>query len=260
MKTLLVAACLLGSAATAIAAVAVAVRRAGAEPDEPPPVTTGVLAPAGEPIAAEALVFRTTAGVVALGPGARRERSAHPRNLRTFRFLRAWPGAPPRIPHGLSAEEFREGTCGTCHLRGGYSIRFAAYAPITPHPELRMCLGCHAVDDGVAGNSSPAADPNARCPQCHGAEGRVRPRDRPTGWEALWFRPDASAAGMPPRIPHDRSLREDCLACHAGPAAVEEIRTTHPERADCRTCHVEIESDPVRFQRTAAESGTGAGS
>jgi cytochrome c-type protein NapB len=42
----------------------------------------------------------------------------------------------------------------------------------------------------------------------------------------------------PPVIPHSIELRENCLACHAGPAAPKEIRVSHPERVNCRQCHV----------------------
>ena len=44
--------------------------------------------------------------------------------------------------------------------------------------------------------------------------------------------------GSPPVIPHQLQLRENCLACHAGPSAPKEIRVTHPERVNCRQCHV----------------------
>jgi hypothetical protein len=259
MKTFLLVVYLLGSTAIAVTAAVVAVRRAAAHGDEPSPPDLRALSAAGDPIAAEVLVFRTRASVLALGPEARRERSAHPRTLRTFRFLRAYPGAPPRIPHGLSPEEFRTGTCGTCHQRGGYSIRFAAYAPVTPHPELGTCLGCHAADDGFAGVGSPDADPNSRCPQCHGSDGLIRLRGGMSGPASLWFQPGPRlASGFPPPIPHDRVLREDCLACHAGPAAVAEIRTSHAERADCRACHVEVDPDAGAFRRTATVPEMGA--
>ena len=49
----------------------------------------------------------------------------------------------------------------------------------------------------------------------------------------------------PPTIPHKTFMRENCVACHAGPAAREEIRTSHPERRRCRQCHV-----PVATQET----------
>lgn len=232
---------LIASAATAIAALVVGVERIPPPRDEAEPLMTAphpVASP--EPIAAEADVFRPLPGALALGPEAPRRRSAHPRNLSTFRFLRAYPGAPPRIPHGLSSEELRTGVCGTCHERGGYSLRFAAYVPVTPHPELGMCLQCHPVDDAVAGVVSPGADPNTRCPQCHGPEGRVRPEKRLAASLSAWSEPgDRTAGGLPPTIPHDRDMRGNCLACHAGPAAVAEIRTSHPEWTSCRQCHVE---------------------
>ena len=44
----------------------------------------------------------------------------------------------------------------------------------------------------------------------------------------------------PPVIPHKTFMRENCTACHTGPAAREEIRTPHPERARCRQCHVAV--------------------
>ena len=71
-------------------------------------------------------MFRTRPDMLAITPEARRERRAHPRTLKTFRYLRAFPGAPPRIPHGLSATEYRTGGCRTCHERGGYSPRFGS--------------------------------------------------------------------------------------------------------------------------------------
>ena len=127
-----------------------------------------IITPPGEPIAAEAQVFRTGPAMLAIEPAGPRERSAHPRTLTTFRFLRAYPGAPPRIPHELSPDEFRTGACRECHQRGGYSPRFAAYVPVTPHPELGMCHQCHVGDDRLMGLTPPSADPNTRCPFCHG--------------------------------------------------------------------------------------------
>jgi cytochrome c-type protein NapB len=52
----------------------------------------------------------------------------------------------------------------------------------------------------------------------------------------------------PPVIPHPVFMRENCSACHAGAAAREEIRTSHPERVRCRQCHVEQRTTAV-FQR-----------
>jgi nitrate reductase (cytochrome), electron transfer subunit len=244
---------LTGCIVTAIAAVVQALGRPAApRPVKPQPVTVAVLASPREPIPGEAQVFRTRPDMLAIEPEARRERRAHPRTLKTFRYLRAFPGAPPRIPHGLTQEEFRAGTCKTCHERGGYSSRFAAYVPVTPHPDMGLCLQCHVGDGGITGISQASSDPNARCRQCHGPNGPPRADTdsgldwRTTAWPAL---PPRLPHGNPPPIPHDLQLRGNCLTCHAGPAAVAEIRTSHPEWADCRQCHLATEAAAGDFAR-----------
>ena len=202
-----------------------------------------VVAPT-DPIGAEAQVFRTTAATVAIEPAAARERSAHPRRLTVIRYNRAFEGAPPRIPHGVSSEEFRTDRCRTCHQRGGYSRRFAAYVPLTPHAERGMCVQCHVGVDAVIGASNPAADPNTRCAICHPASGGSPSSDAKVTWPTtVWpALPTLAADRDPPMIPHDLPFRENCLTCHAGPAAAAEIRTMHPERLDCRGCH--LAADP----------------
>ena len=150
---------LIAAAVTAVVALRVAVKRMPApRRSEPAPVAVALLAAPGEPIRAEAQVFRTTPGTVAIDPGARRERTAHPRNLKTRRFLRAYPGAPPRIPHAVTPEEFRTDACRTCHERGGFSKRFDAYVPVTPHPERGVCLQCHVGEDSVIRRAIENAD------------------------------------------------------------------------------------------------------
>lgn len=230
---------LAASAVIAIVAGVVAVTRAA---QAPPPVPTSetveVLAPPDQPIPAEAEVFRTYAGVLAIPPGGTRQRNAHPRTLVRFRFLRAYPGAPPRIPHGFTADEFRTGACNTCHKRGGFSPRFGAYVPVTPHPDMPACLQCHVGSDEVTGVTLPSLDPNTICRQCH-APGAARWAEALVDWRPMAWpsraRPGENG-GVPP-IAHDLFFRGNCLACHSGPSAVAEIRTTHPDRANCRQCH-----------------------
>jgi nitrate reductase (cytochrome), electron transfer subunit len=190
-------------------------------------------------IPSEALVFRTAPAGVANDAHAPRRDNAHPRTLATFRRLRAYPGAPPRVPHGLTAEEFRTSTCNTCHERGGWSARFAAYVPLTPHPEWASCLQCHATDAPLMGNALPGTGPDALCGQCH-APAAARVALPAIDWQAApWPRVRGLALdGTPPEIPHDLQSRGNCLACHMGPGAVAEIRTRHPERANCRQCHL----------------------
>jgi cytochrome c-type protein NapB len=245
------------SGATAVAALVVSVRRSATRHDaaisivavpESLPAASAVVD--ADPIRAEADVFRTSPAVLAIDPSARDRRAAHPRTMATYRLLRAYPGAPPRIPHGLTPAETRRGGCKTCHERGGYSQRFGAYVPLTPHPDFGECLQCHVGDAQLMSNPLPSSDPNARCRQCH-APGSRRWRDSSLAWSPMpWPAVIASSAGdPPPPIPHDLDLRGNCLACHSAPSAVAEIRTPHPERANCRQCHVEagrVSEDLVR--------------
>jgi cytochrome c-type protein NapB len=252
---------LFGSAVTAIAAVRVAIERAPASRAAPVLASVAMVVAPVEPIRGEAQVFRTTPAMLALEPATPRERAAHPRRLATVHFLRGFPGAPPRIPHPLTADEFRTVACKTCHERGGYSVRFQAYVPVTPHPERGICLQCHVGVDSVMGLEAPNPDPNARCHLCHGAGGG-RPRAEAsvtwptTVWPTL---PPISPDSSPPAIPHDLEYRQNCLTCHAGPAAVSEIRTKHPERANCRQCHLVLDPAAGTFTRPANDSATGTG-
>jgi cytochrome c-type protein NapB len=210
-----------------------------AGPDHAPPEPLPAGPPDGSPIAAEADVFRTRPEMLGVGHDMARRTQAHLRTLAMFRSLRAYPGAPPRIPHGLTAEEFRGTVCNSCHERGAFVARLSSYAPVTPHPEFTDCLQCHLPDDRVVGIPMPDGDPNSVCLQCHLAD-PTPPLLVPLDWQAApWpSTGQAALADGPPLIPHDLQLRGNCLACHIGPAAVEEIRTQHAERANCRQCHL----------------------
>lgn len=141
----------------------------------------------------------------------------HQRTLDTYYNNRAYHGAPPSIPHPVKNERSLGGnTCLQCHQNGGFVEKFDAYAPVTPHPEMVNCRQCH-----VAQNSETLFK------------------------SAYLVRVDAPEVGVnnaligtPPMIPHQIQMRENCLACHAGPAAPKEIRVSHPERVNCRQCHV----------------------
>lgn len=132
---------------------------------------------------------------------------------------RAYDGAPPTIPH----RNF--GTCEACHDERGQSVEGVGFAPASPH-------------DGTV-----RAGGTTRCRQCHvfvttdalfvATEFEGLPQDLNAG--------DRVTTGAPPRIPHRILMRENCVACHDGPGAREEIRTSHPERWRCRQCHVPVE-------------------
>jgi nitrate reductase (cytochrome), electron transfer subunit len=133
------------------------------------------------------------------------------RTLAVFYARRAYPGAPPIIPHAVDDRDASGQGCLACHARGGWVPRFNAFSPVTPHPELAACGECHVRE------TTPPASPATSL--------------------ALPARGRAAMPGSPPPIPHDLEMRETCLACHAGPGAVAEIRTSHPERVSCRQCH-----------------------
>lgn len=151
------------------------------------------------------------------------------RTLNSFYELRQYPGSPPRIPHEVPVY-FREDNedCIACHGRGGFDADQDAYAPVTPHPENESCFQCHV-------------------PR------RTEKLFVGTNWQSL-YPPKlgrSQLGGSPPSIPHALQLREDCIACHAGPAAVAEIRVEHASRGNCRQCHVPMVSTGLvtEFQR-----------
>jgi len=149
---------------------------------------------------------------------------AHQRSLSTYYNNRAYPGAPPTIPHPILRDGVVGGKdCLKCHDNGGFVQKYNAYAPVTPHPELTNCRQCHV------------------------------PVKTTTNFKVnSFYKMPAPQAGVnkalltsPPMIPHAIKMRENCLACHAGPNAPKEIRVSHPERVNCRQCHVPTNKDAV---------------
>ncbi len=158
------------------------------------------------------------------------ENPASTRTLRTFYARRAYPGAPPVIPHTIADEQtFGGATCLICHADGGYVPKFKAYAPVAPHPEMTNCRQCHVVE-------------------------KTSSLFKITDWKA--FSPPELEGGVllnsPPPIPHFLQMRENCLACHAGPGAVPEIRVSHPERINCRQCHAASQTS-ASWKRTKSD-------
>tara|TARA_R110002126_G_scaffold27665_18_gene92880 strand:- start:1338 stop:1682 length:345 start_codon:yes stop_codon:yes gene_type:complete len=103
------------------------------------------------------------------------------------------------------------------------SVAGVGFAPPSPH----------ALTGGLSDGS--------RCNQCH----VFRETDELfvsssfEGWRPDGLHGKRAHENAPPVMPHPLQLRENCLACHSGPAAREEIRTTHPERSNCKQCHVQ---------------------
>ncbi len=136
-------------------------------------------------------------------------------NLASYQKRRAYPGAPPIIPHPTEEAYSMGGKdCLQCHQNGGYVDEYKAFAPITPHTDFINCKQCHVPVKSTglfkANNWNKMEAPE-------------------TNQQALF--------GSPPIIPHSLEMRNDCLACHGGPSAPKEIRVTHPTRVNCRQCH-----------------------
>lgn len=172
------------------------------------------------PVAAEATpTLPTEAGMYARAARAADYAAmpAEPNRKRTrevYYARRAYPGGPPVIPHAVDERDAFGRACLACHAEGGWAPKFEAYAPVTPHPEMVSCRQCHVPQAG-------------------------QPPFRASGWQASAPPAIKRAAmpGSPPPIPHGLQMRENCRACHGGPGAVAELRTSHPERVSCRQCH-----------------------
>jgi cytochrome c-type protein NapB len=131
---------------------------------------------------------------------------------------RLYDGAPPVIPHRSFGAD-----CVSCHRSEGVEVPGVGYSPPNPHEATR----------GMSAMS--------RCRQCHvfAETDEVFVENEFAGLRQDLRRGERFAGNSPPVIPHRVFMRENCLACHAGPAAREEVRTSHPERVRCRQCHVE---------------------
>lgn len=146
----------------------------------------------------------------------------HPEATKTAATERAvrrgYDGAPPVIPH----EDFGS-TCTECHNQTGVSVPGVGFSPPSPH-------------EATSGMSAIS-----RCRQCHvfSQTDSLFAENRFVGLEQDLRRGRRLNPEAPPVIPHPVFMRENCIACHSGPAAREPIRTTHPERVRCRQCHVE---------------------
>lgn len=141
----------------------------------------------------------------------------HQRSLKSYYDNRAYHGAPPSIPHYVADERSMGGnSCLKCHENGGFVTKFNAYAPVTPHPKMINCRQCHV--------------PEKTNSLFKGTHFTKIPAPQAGINNAL--------DGSPPVIPHQIQMKENCLACHAGPSAPKEIKVSHPQRINCRQCHV----------------------
>ena len=155
----------------------------------------------------------------------------HQRSLNSYYANRAYSGAPPSIPHDIKQDNsIGENDCLKCHENGGFVQKLNAYAPVVPHPKMVNCRQCHVVEKTSKDFKSNSFYKN-------------KP---PTVGE------NNALLTSPPVIPHQMQMRENCLSCHAGPSAPKEIRVSHPERVNCRQCHVPKNESAI-FKRSSYE-------
>ncbi len=143
---------------------------------------------------------------------------------------RAFDGAPPVIPH----QNFGM-TCIQCHDLQGMEVDGVGFAPPSPHALPRL---------PASGGTTLGMSAFSRCQQCHVF---AVAEDEFAGNSFAGLRQDLRRGARlnpfaPPTLPHTTFMRENCAACHSGPAAREEIRTDHPERPRCLQCHVPVET------------------
>ena len=153
------------------------------------------------------------------------EHPATPAALADRARLRAYEGAPPVIPHPVASSGAAE--CLACHESGAALGRLRA-RPI-PHEAYASCTQCH-----VTARSGPPL-PDTQAAQDSAAERPGLAATGPAPLRPAAFGPRAWP-GAPPAIPHTTLMRDDCLACH-GPGGREGMRSSHPERQECRQCH-----------------------
>ena len=162
----------------------------------------------------------------------------------------AYPGAPPRIPHELTPGNPGP-ACKTCHERGGYSQRFAAYVPVTPHPEeAPVCNVTWARTSSW--ESRPPRGPERLLPQCHGPSGGP-PRAHARDLAHDGLAPGAADGARPRPLPHSAQTQAGRIASPATPGLPRSLRSgPHPERTNCRQCHVALDPEAEPFTRPRA--------
>jgi len=140
-----------------------------------------------------------------------------PGALESRQAKRAFEGAPPAIPHPVSAGGAAE--CLACH-ENGFQLGGRVARPM-PHAVLASCTQCHVSTQTSVTQTPPSAA--AKAPS------RFAAAASPSHGARAYH-------GAPPVIPHSTWMREECLACH-GPAGAAGLHTRHPERQSCTQCH-----------------------
>lgn len=146
--------------------------------------------------------------------------------------LRAYEGAPPRIPHPI--EQRGRPECAACHEEG---MRVSGHvAPAMPHDTFVSCVQCHVVDEAPMPGAEAALASGP--PVGTTFAGRSASARGPRAW-----------AGAPPAMPHSTRMRERCSSCHG--TLSTGIGSPHLGRLSCPQCHApNAELEGVPFARS----------
>jgi cytochrome c-type protein NapB len=158
--------------------------------------------------------------------------NATPTSFATRAARRLYDGAPPVIPHApLNIK------CVACHTDTGKEAPPLGFAPANPHAK-------------TAGLSA-----TSHCQQCHvfRQQDELFAESDFQGLPQQLTKAERLYSGAPPIIPHRVFMRENCNSCHSGPVARAEIRCSHPQRANCRQCHVS-NTEPAQSPALASAS------
>lgn len=134
-------------------------------------------------------------------------------------MLRAYEGAPPRIPHGTKGQ-IAQAECLNCHSVG------TGHGPNVLHAHLSNCTQCH-----VSIKTSVLFKANDFSPL---RQRSVKRESNPIG---------------PPYIPHRIQNRKNCNICHTAAGAKEELIPRHGELDNCLQCHVKRQEVHGEFSR-----------
>ncbi len=154
-----------------------------------------------------------------------------PAHYATRESRRAFYTSPPIIPHKAG---MNDAECRACHANG-ITLQDRKTPP-APHIQWDNCQQCHVrgLLPDAKGRVPTAAD--------NAFQGLKEPRkgSRDNKYTA------------PPTMPHRLFNRENCLTCHASDHPRKEQRSPHPDRSQCRQCHVPQENQ--EFGTKAQES------
>lgn len=133
--------------------------------------------------------------------------------------LRAYHGAPPRIPHQVG-EATAEASCLNCHHVG------AGHGPNVLHELQSNCRQCHVpiLTEKEFVQNGPLSE-------------RTLSR-LPGAWPL-----------SPPYIPHRLQDRQNCSVCHTSVGARADLVPQHGDLPNCRQCHLQLQLKAAPFSR-----------